>query len=234
MIISVSRRTDIPAFYAKWFINLKVFKELASLVGYDKVIWRYDPIVLSNVTDVEFHINTYEYIAQSLSNYTQRCVLSILDSYSKANKRFKLLEKERNFQLFTLNNNPNMFNELLSKIGKIAKENKLEIFSCAETIDLESYDIKHGKCIDDDYINQIFGKEVTNRKDTAQRKACGCVVSKDIGMYDTCLFGCQYCYATTNFDKSKENNRLHNPESPSLIGWYETPNSQKVRQLELF
>ena len=312
MIISVSRRTDIPAFYAKWFMNriydgycnvpnpfnqkqiscislqpkdvdiivfwtrnpkpllpyleelnqrgynyyfhftiinnpvfletnnpplktaIKVFQELADFIGYDKVIWRYDPIVLSNLTDVEFHLNNYEYIAKKLSNYTQRCVISILDSYSKSNKRLKLLEKEHNFHLFTFKNNEDKFDKLFGNIGKIAKDNKLEIFSCAEEIDLESYGIKHGKCIDDEYIEKVFYKDVIHKKDPSQREACGCVVSRDIGMYDTCLFGCQYCYATTNFDKSKENNKLHNPESPSLIEYYQTLKNDKLIQLTLF
>jgi hypothetical protein len=311
MIISVSRRTDIPAFYAKWFINriragyctvpnpfnknqvsrislkpedvdmivfwtrnpkpllayleelnergyryyfqftimnnprlldtnnppletsIKVFKELVDFVGFQKVIWRYDPIVLSNVTDVNFHVNNYEYIASNLSGYTSRSVISILDNYVKANKRLKLLEKEHNFNYYTWENNSDLFLELLSKIGQIAKQNNLEIFSCAEAIDLDNYGIKHGKCIDDDYINQVFDQEVTHKKDSSQREACGCVISRDIGMYDTCLFGCQYCYATTNFDKSKENYRNHNPESPSLIGWYDQENKSQTKQLEI-
>ncbi|MGC8834391.1 MAG: DUF1848 family protein, partial [Armatimonadota bacterium] len=39
--------------------------------------------------------------------------------------------------------------------------------------------------------------------DPHQRKACRCVVSKDIGWYNTCLFGCQYCYATRSSDKQR-------------------------------
>ncbi len=31
-----------------------------------------------------------------------------------------------------------------------------------------------------------------NVKDTRQREACGCMVSKNIGMYDTCSHFCAY------------------------------------------
>ena len=78
-----------------------------------------------------------------------------------------------------------------------------------------------GKCVDDRVIAEAFGIEVPGTKDPAQRKACGCVVSRDVGMYESCLFGCQYCYATKSFDQARVNFDSHDPESPSLLGWHE-------------
>jgi DNA repair photolyase len=72
--------------------------------------------------------------------------------------------------------------------------------------------------VDDDYIARTFGLHLPARKDPSQRAACGCVVSKDIGMYDSCLFGCQYCYATSSFETARRNHAEHDPELPSLIG----------------
>jgi hypothetical protein len=110
----------------------------------------------------------------------------------------------------------------------------MQVFTCCESIDLELYGINHGKCIDDNYIHQVFNIEVNHQKDSTQRESCGCIKSKDIGMYDTCLFGCQYCYATTSFDKARENHRQHHPESPSLIGSFDIKNKSDVKQLKLF
>lgn len=312
MILSVSRRTDIPAFYAKWFINriregycivpnpfnskqlsridltpknvdmivfwtrnpkplfpylkeldqlgykyyfqftlmnnpkiietnklpfetaIKNFQELANLIGKDKVIWRYDPIILSNITNLEFHLIQYQNIAEMLSKYTFRSVISIIDNYVKTNHKLKIITQEHNVEFFNWDQSQGEFQKLLLEIAKIAKENKLEIFSCSETIDLEKYGIQHGKCIDDEYINQVFGIEVSHKKDHSQREACGCVLSRDIGMYDSCLFGCQYCYATRNFDQAKENYQNHNPLSPSLIGNYNFNEKVTSKQLELF
>jgi hypothetical protein len=91
-------------------------------------------------------------------------------------------------------------------------------------VDLGSYGIHAGKCIDDAYIASVFGLEVNPTKDPGQRKACGCVISRDIGMYDSCLFGCQYCYATSDFGRARENYAAHDPQSPSMLGWYDFKN----------
>ncbi len=314
MIISVSRRTDIPAFYSKWFINriragycvvpnpfnrnqlsrinltpenveiivfwtrnpkpllsyiqeldergyqyyfqftvmnnpnfidtnkselsyaIKTFHQLADLIGFQKIIWRYDPIVFSDSgkIDLNSHLDQYEVIASQLSGYTQRCVISFMDKYQKNNKRLKKIEKEQNIEFLNFENIPEVFSKFIPSLVNIANTYNMQVFTCSELIDLELYGINHGKCIDDDYIHQVFNIEVNHQKDSAQRETCGCVKSKDIGMYDTCLFGCQYCYATTSFDKARENYRLHHPESPSLIGWYDIEKKSDVRQLELF
>ncbi|WP_155483727.1 DUF1848 family protein, partial [Vibrio campbellii] len=81
--------------------------------------------------------------------------------------------------------------KLLGEFSKIAKENSLVVETCAEDIDLNKFNIHHGKCIDDNLISRIFGFDLSSTKDKSQRKACGCVVSRDIGMYETCLHGCQ-------------------------------------------
>lgn len=72
-------------------------------------------------------------------------------------------------------------------------------------------------------ISAAFDLEISTTKDPTQRAACGCVVSRDIGMYDSCLYGCQYCYATKDFGQAKINFKGHNSNSPSLLDWHEPP-----------
>jgi hypothetical protein len=99
----------------------------------------------------------------------------------------------------------------------------MEIVSCAEEVDLRPFGVLPGKCVDDRAIAEAFGVDVPATKDPTQRNACGCVVSRDIGMYESCLFGCQYCYATKDFDRAKANFESHDPGSPSLLGRHEAP-----------
>lgn len=312
MIISASRRTDIPAFYAKWFLNrvregdctvpnpfnrnqvsrislkpedvdvivfwtrnpaplipyldeldalglryyfqytilknpkeldqngpgyeqaLNTFQRLSQKIGSDRVIWRYDPIVFTEKTGMSFHIETYQEIAQKLKGFTGRSVISIMDSYRKTKKRINELKKDGLTVVEVQGSAGSRFETLMFSLAKSAKENGMEIFSCAEEIDLSPYEIKAGKCIDDEFIQRTFNIEVGHKKDSSQRKACGCVTSQDIGMYDSCLFGCQYCYATSSFERAKINHSQHKPESPSLIGWYEATANTKTSQMILF
>lgn len=293
MIISVSRRSDIPAFYGKWFMNriragycivpnpfkptqvsrvslvpeavevivfwtrnprplfpyltelkergydylfqytvmnnpgildprcpsvqvsLKTFRELSDRIGSQRMIWRYDPIVFSTVTPPEFHRNNFSHIARRLRGSTCRCVVSILDVYRKVKRRFRQLKKH-GVELVACEDE--VFGDLMNTFARAAGENGMEIVSCAEEIDLRPFGIQPGKCIDGEYISHILGINVSSKKDPSQRKACGCVLSKDIGMYDTCLFGCQYCYATTSHERAKINHEKHEPNSPSLTG----------------
>jgi hypothetical protein len=59
-------------------------------------------------------------------------------------------------------------------------------------------------------------------KDSGQRKSCGCgcIVSKDIGEYDTCPHLCEYCYANTNKNIALTNWELHkqNPTNETIKG----------------
>ncbi len=173
---------------------IKTFQELSGLIGKDKVIWRYDPILYSNQTPPEWHIKQMSSLIEKLGPYTKRLVISCIDPYRKTKIR---MDKETGtgFHLAPDAFVVSAYMKLLSWIGKEAGNAGLEVISCAEEADLERFGIKHGKCIDDELIGKIWGIAVSKRKDPAQRKHCGCVVSKDIGVNNTCLFGCKYCYA---------------------------------------
>ena len=64
---------------------------------------------------------------------------------------------------------------------------------------------------------KVFNINVNHQKDPVQRMACGCVVSRDIGMYDSCLFNCAYCYATSSIARALVRFKSHEQTGPSLI-----------------
>ncbi len=71
--------------------------------------------------------------------------------------------------------------------------------------------------IDDELIQRVFGIEVCHKKDGAQRPVCGCVQSRGIGIYNSCLFGWAYYYAAASFTAAAANHRKQDPGCEALF-----------------
>jgi hypothetical protein len=185
------------------------------MIGPDRVIWRYDPIVFSRQTGVEFHLANFESLAKALQGHTRRCVVSIWDEYRKLAKRLRHLAAQGDDFYQPA---PAELDQLMPRLKDLAGANGMEIVSCAEPLDLTRYGIRKGQCVDDGLIHRLFGLHVCGTKDPSQRAVCcGCVKSRDIGAYNTCLFECAYCYATFDFRTAKFNHQRHDPDHPLLL-----------------
>lgn len=329
IIISASRSTDIPAFYAKWFFNrlakgycawynpfnqqkmyisfknckvivfwtknpkpilpylhildkmgihyyfqvtlndyvnegfepnvasveerVETFKQLSQMIGKERVIWRFDPLIITSSINPRELLKKIWNVGNKLKGYTDKLVFSFIDvkAYRKVQNN---LVKETTF--FTKEDVENAeanhaqrieIVEGLQKIRSVWEEQgwNVEMATCAEDIDLESYGIEHNRCIDGELMKRIFSddkelvyylhtlkwperdmfgelppipQKTKNVKDSGQRKVCGCMVSKDIGMYNTCRHFCVYCYANTSKECVIRNAEKHNDESESIIG----------------
>lgn len=307
MIISASRRTDIPSYYGKWFINrlrdgfvliqnpynalrlsrlplapdttdcivfwtknpapmldeLKTVSELgynyyfqytitpygeawesnlppvenrldslyllSDKIGKNRLVWRYDPIILDDMFTVQYHIEHFAFLCEKIHSYVDECIISFVDSYHHLHNAI-----------------PYIGDEQMRIIGKsfseIAKDYSLELATCSEKIDLQKYGIKRASCVDKERIEQIIGCPIKSKKDSGQRLECGCIESVDIGAYGTCLNGCKYCYATKSWLAAQNHFRGHDPASPLMIGWPKDnmiitereARSSKESQLSLF
>lgn len=328
VVISASRSTDIPAFYAKWFINrlkagyviwynpfnqqptyvsfknckvvvfwtknprplapflkeldnrginyyfqytlndyekeqfepnvpsldkrIKTFKELSDLIGKEKVIWRFDPIILTNEITPREILTRIWHIGNALKGYTNKLVFSFVDVKSYRKVQNNLIKET---QIFTKENvdiaEPiqEQIIEIVEGLAKIreawAKDGwSISLATCAEEVDLNKYGVEHNRCIDGELMKQIFSNDTdliyylnygklpektlfgeessislkpVNLKDKGQRKTCGCMISKDIGMYNTCSHFCVYCYANTSRKVVKGNKDKLDDTSESLI-----------------
>ena len=189
---------------------IPIFQRLSDKVGSKNVIWRYDPIIFNRVYTPEYHLKAFEQIASALQGYTYKCVISFVDIYSK---NMKTMEK-----LGTYDISEAMLMEFAKRISEIARANGMTVGSCAESIDLEQCGIEHNCCIDKALIEDIVGYRIKAGKDKNQRLECGCVESVEIGTYNTCKNGCQYCYANYSQDSVIMNCNQYDPNSPLLCG----------------
>ena len=166
---------------------IDTFKLLSDKIGKEKVIWRYDPVLLTDKYNIQYHIDNFGKLAHSLKDHTEKVTFSFIDFYKKIMKNIKL----NNIRELTLEEKY----IIAENFSLIAKANNLIIDTCAEAIDLSNFGIQHARCIDDGLISKITGKNFPAKKDASQRLECGCVKSVDIGEYYTCFNGCVYCYA---------------------------------------
>lgn len=199
-----------PGVPSKNDVVLPAFQELSHSIGPERVIWRYDPILLTNRYTMDYHITFFSQLARRLEGYTRKCIISFVDLYRNTQTNMNglgfaaLTEKE--------------IVELAQRLVDIAGRHHLVLETCAEQIDLAAYGIAHGHCIDRNLLEQLAGCRLTLEKDKNQRPECGCMTSIDIGMYDTCRHGCKYCYATHSLKTVARNTRAHDPNSPLLCG----------------
>jgi DNA repair photolyase len=190
--------------------SIDIFIKFSKKIGKNRMVWRYDPIILTENFTVEYHIKNFENIATQFSKYTKRCVISFIDYYKNIIKNISPIQSKEitNEQL----------SEIASAFSIICQKNNIELVTCAEEVDLSNFKISHGKCIDDKLIEEISGFSLNVDKDKNQRLECGCVASIDIGTYNTCPHGCLYCYANYSCNQVRKNYSQHNRNSPLLYG----------------
>jgi len=199
-----------PALPSKRNVIIPCFIELSNRIGADRVIWRYDPILLNKKYTVEKHISYFEMLAKLLKGYTKKCVISFVDMYRNTANNVKELGLE------TIKNEDMLI--LAEGFSKIAKQYGIELCTCSELIELSKYEIYHANCIDKKLFECLGNCPLKVGKDQNQRKECGCVTSIDIGAYNSCKNLCKYCYANFNTNIVNKNYQLHNPASPLLFG----------------
>ncbi len=294
MILSVSRRTDIPAFYSQWFMErlkagyvlvrnpynyhqlskiplspnnvdcivfwtknsqpihkylesisnmgynfyfqytitpyhndietnlnnkkniVKSFQELSSKIGKEKVLLRYDPVLINERYSIKYHTNAFNILCSQLAGSTEKVIFSFIDNYKSMEKN----KHKLNLSII----NQDIMETLAYNLAKTAQENNMMIETCAEGIELEKYGIKHGACIDYDLIEKIIHKPLKKRNSKGTllkdgtRTYCQCLKCIDIGEYGSCKFNCLYCYADSKYNNQHKIYKTHNKYSPLLLG----------------
>jgi len=304
-IISVSRRTDIPAFYGDWFMNrlkagfagyinpfggqkyilslkpedvtcfvfwsknytpfldnLKIIenmgykfyfnytitglpnifecnlvkketaieslKKLSKLYTPKHINWRYDPIIISDITDYNFHINNFENLASALEGYVERSYFSYAIQYGKVKRNFDKFQSENNVKI--VEPDANLRIKLANELADIAGNHGIKMLTCCGD-NLLSNKIAKAHCVDGKIIEELFFQNGFKYDEKPTRKECGCTQSVDIGTYDTCPHGCIYCYANMN-KKMAENRHKNHDKNPSFLGFTKVESDKWVEDLK--
>lgn len=188
--------------------SIETLKELSSKVGKQRVAWRYDPILLTEKYTVQKNIETFEYIISKIYKYVDRCIFSFVEMYKKHETNFPelipLTEENKDY--------------IARNIGIIAQKYNLPIQTCGPEENYKNYGIETSGCVTLDILGKANNIEFRKLKHKGFRKGCHCMESRDIGALNSCPNGCKYCYANKNHTQAVENYKLHNVNSPLLIG----------------
>lgn len=190
-------------------VLIPAFQRLSSLIGSERMVWRYDPIFFSPLYTPDEHCRRFKAMAQQLEGCTNRCTVSFLDTYRCMIKSSAPLRIEPESQ---------QHYSLLERFVPIAAQHGITLDTCAEALDASSLNIQPAHCIDRARLERISGYSLSIARDANQRPACGCAASIDIGTYDTCPNGCLYCYANHSSSSVVRNHNAHNPNSALLFG----------------
>lgn len=244
--------------------RIETFKMLVDKLGKGKVIWRFDPMILTDHIGIEDLIEKVRKIGDQLKGYTEKLVFSYADIASYRKVKANLEKNCVNY----IEWNETQMHEFVSRLSQMNKERgwNFTLATCGEKIDIEEYGIEHNRCVDDDLMirfgyndkelmdflkvdiyktqpvsfslfdefedthqipdgaimlnNSTYAVKRRNNKDLGQRQFCGCIVSKDIGQYNTCPHLCEYCYANTSKEVAVANWKRHkqNPSGEKIIG----------------
>ncbi len=197
-------------------------KKLSKIIGIDNIYVRYDPIIISDKYNIDYHIKAFSKLCSLLNGYVKRIIISFLDEYKNVKENRNILKYK------TLTDND--YKLIGKNFSKIALNNGMTVQTCFEDRNLVEYGLIKGECLSHELAYKLTGKSYKSWTARKERK-CNCVQMVDIGVYNSCKHFCKYCYANYNEKEVINNYKNHNPNSSLLIGELENDDIIKVRRI---
>jgi len=186
---------------------------LANRYGSEAVLWRYDPVLVSSVTDQKYHLEHFKLLCRMLEGLVKSCYFSFAIFYGKVLRNTEDLRIETGIECHNLPQDERI--AFANALAEVAADHGIEMRSCCGDY-LVSGLIKKAHCVDPDLLQRLFPDRVKSLAQRPTREECGCFESKDIGTYQTCPHGCVCCYANTKAETASRNFARHNPNSDML------------------
>lgn len=148
-------------------------------------------------------------MADELAGYTSQCVISFIDLYEKTRRNFpraRMVTRDERARLGR-------------EFAAIAGSHGIRLHTCLEGQDMAAFGIDCSGCMTGRVLERYTGIKLEIPAAAMHaRSGCSCVLGNDIGVYNTCAHGCAYCYANYDRDSVARSRKLHDPDSPFLIG----------------
>jgi len=194
---------------------VEVIKKLSEMIGPERVLWRFDPIVITKKITVEKTLARFGQLCEVLGGHIKRCYTSIMQPYKKIASRIKSYETDNRDAV--REPGPDEVIALGSGLAGLARQANIVVHACC-TPELIGFGVMPARCVDGDLINELWPGSGLVPEKAPTRKACGCHRSIDIGAYDTCAHLCRYCYANCRDSVIAKRLSSLRPENISMIG----------------
>ena len=183
---------------------------LARRIGPERVLWRYDPILVCEDSGWDFHRRNFATLAGALEGATRQCSISFVEIYGKVRRNFEKrglplpdpVEEERR--------------RFASELAGVAARHGIVLQACCSD-EILGAGVEKARCVDRDQIRRIWPELRFEAAAAPTREECGCSRSFDIGAYDSCLHGCIYCYATSDRMVAKRRHEQHCTTCATLL-----------------
>ena len=137
--------------------RIDTFKTLVKHLGKGSVIWRFDPLILTDDISIDDLLSKVQKVGDQLKGYTEKLVFSYADikTYKKVKSNL-----ERNGIPYH-EWNEILMEEFARKLSVMNKERdwNYTLATCGEKIDIDKYGIEHNRCIDGDLITKLAWKD---------------------------------------------------------------------------
>jgi hypothetical protein len=201
----------------------------SALPSSDCIEWRYDPIALSDAHPARHHLETFASIARELRGATRVVNVSFVEPFLKSIRRmaghpslrYRRVDPARHRTTATrypdLPEVPGAVAlRLLDDLRACAGEYGIELRVCSQP-ELEG--VAASQCCGTGPF-LAHGGDVARRvraiPSAPSRSGCRCLKSVDIGMDNTCVSGCSYCYAVVSHASAVQNRARHDPRAAML------------------
>lgn len=201
--------------------TIEHIKYIAGEYGARHLVWRYDPIVFSSLTPLDWHRNNFAQLASQLEGTTDEVVISFAQLYKKTERNMNLAANKLGFSWDDHKHEERILeqgHQLVNEIAQIAASYSMTLKICSQKAFHVPGVTQDARCVDADRLEEIAGHSFkTKTFQKGNRKECGCFASKDIGEYDTCPHGCIYCYAVNHREIALARYKTHDPQSEFLF-----------------
>lgn len=182
-------------------VALATMRTLSERFGPRALVWRYDPVLVSDLTPPGYHRAQFAGLAAELRGCCDEVVLSVANLYRKSLRGLAAAG------VVADEPSDEAKRALLSELAELAHSAGLRPSLCAQR-HLLCAGLSDAACIDAVRLG------VTAR--AKPHRACGCAESLDIGAYDTCPTGCAYCYAVNSRAVAVRRRSEHDPADVML------------------